>query len=104
MAFFRSEGFAAHGSKAIAFEGWFPAVEEAAILGAESDDPESYTSWGLFGLEHFAEPDIDRARPSLNAAATLGHVNALVELALITLFSPQRPIGTVEHRARDSKY
>lgn len=89
--FLRSDCFKTHERKAVAFHIRLAAVGEDTILKAAADDPDANYVIGLFFLTHFANPDVASARPYLEAAASRGHVEALIELAVIALLvSPKR--------------
>jgi hypothetical protein len=89
--FLRSDGFATLESKAIAFQTRVSGAGEDAILKAAANEADALNAIGQFFLWSLDEPDMESARPYLEAAAALGHVQALIDLAVIAMMSAKRP-------------
>ena len=83
--FLRSDGFATHDSKAVAFQIWMSGAGEDTILKAAANDADALNAMGQFFLRNLDEPDVESARPYLEAAAALGHIQALIDLAVIAM-------------------
>jgi hypothetical protein len=88
--FLRSDGIGTRESKATAYETRLSAVGESTILMVAANDPDALYAIGAFFLTNFAEPDVISAQPYLEGAASLGHFEAITELAVIELFAVSR--------------
>jgi hypothetical protein len=84
-SFLRSNGAATYDSKAIAFPKQLLPVGESTVHKAITNDRDALYEMALYFLDKLAEPDIASARPYLEGAAALGHVEALIELSLLVI-------------------
>jgi hypothetical protein len=83
--FLQSDAFQTFERKSVAFGPQLTSVGDEALLKAAAGDPVASYAVALSYLSDENKPNVNAALPYLQAAASKGHLEALVELALISL-------------------